>query len=121
MSASLEASELLRSLASPAIPGESVKAVIGRAARRAGLTYGRARRIWYRLAVVTAEEIDRLRREAAQRRGAEEDAARDEYQAALRRIEDLLARFESLERLTYAVLSDKGGEGADSGGAEDDR
>lgn len=39
---------LLKSLAAPVVAGESVKACIGRAARRGGLTFTQAKRAWYR-------------------------------------------------------------------------
>lgn len=39
----------VRVIASPSIPGESVKAAISRAARRSGLSFSQARRLWYGL------------------------------------------------------------------------
>lgn len=85
-SAGLQQSALLgalrravRDAARPAEPGESVKAAIGRAARRLGLGYARARQHWYGQArSVPAEEwirvqeaALRLRRERAQALRAE--------------------------------------------------
>lgn len=54
----------------PSEPGESVKAAIGRAARRLRLTHARTRAYWYDLVrLVPAEEADHLRnmREALRR------------------------------------------------------
>jgi hypothetical protein len=57
-----EAQQIVREAAEPAVPGESVKAAIGRAARALGLSYARARGHWYRQArLIPAEEADALR------------------------------------------------------------
>ena len=57
-----EMQAIVRAAAQPAVAGESVKAAIGRAARRLRLGYGRTRSHWYGLArLVSAEEADRLR------------------------------------------------------------
>lgn len=57
-----EASGLLRTLATPAIPGERVAAAIARAAHRGGLTFQRARSVWYEEArAILASEMDRIR------------------------------------------------------------
>src|SRR5208283_5661135 len=72
-----EARELLRRLALPAKPGESVKAAIGRAARYAGLSYARAEKIWYaKDRVVRAEEMDALRTAARTRGQSQETRGR---------------------------------------------
>jgi hypothetical protein len=59
-----EMRHIVRCAAEPAAPGESVKAAIGRAARRLALDWGRARSLWYGDARVrvSADEADRLRR-----------------------------------------------------------
>src|SRR5574340_852005 len=58
----LEMQSIVREAAVPAIPGETVKAAIGRAARRLQLGFGRARRYWYgEVRAVPAQEADRLR------------------------------------------------------------
>jgi len=57
-----EMQRLVREAALPAQPGDSVKAQIGRAARRLGLPFGRTRSHWYGLArAVLAEEAEMLR------------------------------------------------------------
>lgn len=62
MPVTLEMASIMRDAAQPGVPGESVKAAIGRAARRLGLPYERARAIWYGQArMIRAEEADRLR------------------------------------------------------------
>lgn len=61
LSVSTEMSDGLRRLAEPVRAGESIKALIGKAARRAGMSYGRAYECWYGRARVRAEELDRVR------------------------------------------------------------
>jgi len=52
----------VRRLAFPGEPGESIKAVIGRAARRAGVTFNEAKRLWYReWRRVPADIADKIR------------------------------------------------------------
>lgn len=58
---SVEMSVSLRRLAEPVRAGDSVKALIGRASRRAGMSYSRAFECWYGRARVRAEEMDRVR------------------------------------------------------------
>lgn len=66
MAAVTEAAELMRHLAEPAVPGESVKAAICRAARRAGITAGLGKRLWYGEARrIDADTMDQLRAKAA--------------------------------------------------------
>ena len=61
----LEMSGHVRSLASPANPGESVKACIRRVSMRTGLGFGQIRRLWYgEWRVVPAHVADRLRKAA---------------------------------------------------------
>lgn len=62
MAALAEASFLIRLLADPGVPGESVKAAIRRAARRAGIDTGLSKRLWYGEARrIDADTMDRLR------------------------------------------------------------
>lgn len=98
MSASCEAAELVRRCAGPAVPGESVKSLIRRAARRTGLSPARVKAIWYREAAsILASEMDRLRELSSVRR-KDDDAAQSEYGellSRLERIEAFMARLDS--------------------------
>ena len=86
MAAVAEAALLMRHLAEPAVPGESVKAAIGRAARRAGLAAGLGKRLWYGEARrIDADTMDQLRAAAARDAKLLEDA-RDARQSLLRRL-----------------------------------
>ena len=80
MSALAEASMLVRELAEPGSPGETVKAALQRACRRlGGWPPSRVRDLWYadpRISV-SADEMNRLRA-AARREREEEQEARDE-------------------------------------------
>lgn len=81
VSVELEASSLLRVLATPAVPGERVAAAIARAAHRAGLTFQPTRSLWYQEArAILAVEMDELRKAAASARqgSSEKLRARDE-------------------------------------------
>lgn len=81
MSVESEASSLLRTLASPAIPGERVAGAIARAAHRGGLTFQRARSVWYEEArAILAVEMDRIRDavERERQRSATEFRTHDE-------------------------------------------
>ena len=61
----VEMSGRVRSLASPASPGESVKACIRRVSMRTGLGFGQVRRLWYReWRVVPAHIADKIREAA---------------------------------------------------------
>ena len=56
----------LRMLAEPMQRGDSVQSCIERAARRAGLSFTRAKRIWYgETRLIRAEEADMIRASAA--------------------------------------------------------
>lgn len=78
---------MVREAAEPAAPGEGVKAAIGRAARRLGLRYSRARAHWYREArsvpadewIAAQQARLRLRRERAERLRAELAALETEH------------------------------------------
>lgn len=100
----IEAASLLREIASPGMPGESVKAAIGRAARRAGMPYGRVRSLWYQLAVVGAAEWLKLQSVAQARRQrvdqTNEAAGRMDYA-------EVLAKLERIERALDALASDR--------------
>ena len=100
-----EARRLLRQIVSPPYPGESVKSLINRAARKAGLTAGRCKKYWYgEVGLPTAEEIDALRRAAAVGNRGKEQANGSgtvdrEY---LRKIEE---RMDELHRKIDELLS----------------
>lgn len=89
MTASVEAARLLQALASPSQPGESVKALISRAARRAGLPAGLCKRLWYGEARrIDADTMDHLRARAV---------AVLEFQQANDARQSVLARLEACE------------------------
>jgi hypothetical protein len=96
MTALVEAQTLVRRLAEPCAAGDSVKAQIGRAARRVGLGFNRVRTLWYadERASVSAAEMDSLRR-AAGAREQKAEAHRDE----------LAIRVEALEQQLRALAS----------------
>ena len=75
MSATAEASSLIQEIAEPRPVGDSVKAAVRRAARRAGCSFARARSLWYadERARVRADEMDRLRTVAKQQRETAHD------------------------------------------------
>jgi 6-phosphogluconolactonase/glucosamine-6-phosphate isomerase/deaminase len=57
-----EISQLLRQLACPVAAGDSVKALIRRAAHRTGLPYSKTKRYWYsEVRVVPAHDADNIR------------------------------------------------------------
>ena len=92
MSVELEASTLLRNLAEPVSAGESIKALINRAARKAGMTTSRARKCWYGEAkAILAQEMDALRGAAAKRQEEREHGARTEF----RELSERIARIEA--------------------------
>jgi len=128
-----EISGLLREAAKPVQPGESVKALVRRAARRMALPYNRARHLWYEeINSIPAHEADTIRRRfewmARERRKVRE---RDDE------IQDLKRRLQALEERQYGAVdlrSDGGaptvlglggpdrhgeGRGAEPGGGED--
>ena len=92
MSVELEASSILRGLAEPVSAGESIKALINRAARKAGMTTSRTRKIWYGEAkAILAQEMDALRKAAAKRQEEREHGARTEF----RELSERIARIEA--------------------------
>lgn len=91
-SISTEMSSGLRRLAEPVRAGESVKALIGKAARRAGLSYGRAFECWYGRAKVRAEEMDRVRALIQAKEQETINAEIVELRARLAALEEQVAR-----------------------------
>jgi hypothetical protein len=92
MSPSVEASELLRRLAEPAPAGAHIETLIRSVARKLGLSFSRAKALWYREArIVRSEEMDALRAAARARDEAEGETLRQDYA-------DVMARIEALER-----------------------
>lgn len=58
---SAEMASGLQRLAEPVRAGESVKALIGKASRRSGMSFNRVRELWYGRGKVKAEELERVR------------------------------------------------------------
>ena len=88
-----EASNLLRAIVSPPRPGESIKAMIGRSARKAGLSFIRAKKLWYQEAArIDCEEMDRLRGAVAEHLRGQECELRFRYEVLTREIEFLRER-----------------------------
>ena len=88
---------ILRKLAEPAVPGESVKALLLRISRKLPtLSSGRVRSIWYRdqRLKISADELLELRRIA--KIEDEERHATDEVSALRKRLELLEAKIEAL-------------------------
>lgn len=66
MNAASEAARLLQLFSAPHRPGESVKSAIYRAARKAGISAGLCKRLWYKEARrIDADLMDSLRERAA--------------------------------------------------------
>ena len=118
MSSAVEMTTLLKMVAAPAEPGESVKMVIGRASRRLGWPWGRTKRLYYGEARrIDAEEMDLARADARKRsqKLALAIEAKHEY-------EELTARIARVEALLGNA--NKGSAVADAGVASargDDR
>ena len=95
MSASAEASELLKRLAEPAPVGAHVETLIRDVALKMRMPFRRAKALWYREAArVDSEEMDALRA-AARAREEAEGALRREYQDVISRIENLERRLDA--------------------------
>ena len=93
MPASVEASELMRRLAEPAPAGAHIETLIRNAARRVGLSFSRARDIWYGNARrIDADEMDRLRGAVAEHYRGQEIELRFRYEVLAREIEFLRER-----------------------------
>ncbi len=86
--------EALEALAAPAVPGESVKTLIARIARKAGLTRSKAEKAWRGYTVLRADEWDRVQAAAT---GGADDAARREYSAILGELGRIARRLDALE------------------------
>jgi hypothetical protein len=110
MSVAIEMSGIVREASQPCAPGESVKALIRRAAIRLGLPHRRARALWYAEArAIRAEEADRLR--AAQAALLADRARR--LQAELALLHSRLAALEDADAGdAAAVLGMAGARGA---------
>lgn len=81
------AQELIRKVASPREPGESVKASIGKAARRLSWTWNRAKDVWYgdgRIKI-SADELAQLRTKAQTK-----EAVGNDIVARIERLEALM-------------------------------
>jgi hypothetical protein len=90
MTALVEARQLVRLAAEPCPAGDSVKAAVGRAARRLKWNYTRVRALWYgddRIKV-SGDELNELRRAAGARQKAE--VQRDELAARVEALEQQL-------------------------------
>lgn len=99
MSSVNEASLLVRNVAEPRLVGDSVKAAITRAARRLGFSITRTKDIWYGDARrIDADEMDRLRTEAAR---AEADELKQRLLALYR---SLAATDPNFHRVTLGAL-----------------
>lgn len=109
MGALREASVLIRQAAEPRPIGDSVKAAIGRAARRLGFGFSRTKDIWYANARrIHAEEMDRLRSNV--RRLDQERRGRADAKVAIGRLvalrSALAAADADFHRETLAALDD---------------
>lgn len=80
-----EASALVRAIAEPCPPGDSVKAAISRARRRLGWSFTRTRAVWYAdiRIKLAAYELDELRAKALALRTEKEH---DRYEMLIDRI-----------------------------------
>lgn len=100
MRAVAEAASLLRQVAEPRPVGDTVKEATNRAARRVSLRPGRVEDIWREEAkAIRAEEMDAIRKAAAQDRMVRE--AKDELtelNARIARLEALLVQDEDFHR-----------------------
>lgn len=103
MSASAEASELIKRLAEPAAAGAHIETLIRGVAPKLGLSFARAKALWYREArIISSDEMDALRAAKAARDEAE-NAIRRKYREAIERIEQLE------RRLAEELANDDGG------------
>jgi len=103
VSSQTEAQRILRELVAPPSPGESVKSLIRRAARYAGLEFRRAKSLWYGEArAILAEELDHLRQAAAGRTVKQREKAWVNEEHGRAELRDVLDR---LERIETALVS----------------
>jgi hypothetical protein len=108
MSSAAEMTTLLKVVAAPAEPGESVKAVIGRASRRLGWSWGRTKRLYYGEARrIDAEEMDLARAKARERsqKLATDRAVAREAADEFRQMGERIARVEALLEAANAPRS----------------
>jgi hypothetical protein len=96
MSASVEASNLMKEIAGPVPVGTRVEEVIRRVARKLRWSESRAKDIYYRAARrIDAEEMDALRSAA---RVKQEGGARVEYVELIEHLEAIRSRLDALEK-----------------------
>jgi hypothetical protein len=85
----------LRQLAGQKMASDSVKSLIGRAARSAGLTYSRAYELWYgRARRIDAHELDGVR---ARLQAQRDEADRSRFREEIAEIHARLARLEGVD------------------------
>lgn len=94
-SISIEVSESLRRLAEPVRAGESIKALIAKAARKSGFSYSRAFSLWYGRGKVRAEELERVRALLRTNRQENINAEIAELRERLARLEEQASGFSS--------------------------
>jgi hypothetical protein len=81
----------LRLIAEPVHAGESIKALIGKAARRVGFDYWRTHDLWYgRARRIDAVELEAVRARVRRQEEAEANAEIAELRARLARLESAL-------------------------------
>ena len=97
--------EALEALAAPAVPGESVKALFARIARKAGITRSKAEKAWRGYTVLRADEWDRVQAAC----GVAEHDARNEYAELFREIETIGRRLAALEANAARAVAREGG------------
>lgn len=98
----------LKELALPCPLGDRVKTAIDRAARGAGLSYARARDIWYgNAARIEAHEVEKVEQALLRKRNREARNELHELKARLSRLEALLASTDpDFHREALAALRD---------------
>lgn len=85
----------LQRLAEPVRAGESVKALINKAARRSGMSFSRVRELWYGRGKVSAEELERVRALLRTNRQENINAEIAELRERLARLEEQASGFSS--------------------------
>src|SRR5579859_5131370 len=118
VSVEAEASSLLRQLAGEPVHGAgNVKAAIRGAAMRAGFTFSRTRKLWYREArSILAIEMDQLRERAQAANHARDNALRTEAGDIIARLARLEADLAALSgELARAQVVDTSGSARDGG------
>ena len=121
VSSQAEAGALLREIVSPPAPGESVKALIGRAARHSGLTFTRARKLWYGEArSILAHELDHLRQTARARKAKQREEAKADEDRGWAELRDVIERLDRIERSLSSVIENRLRPMGDQTGAQGD-